>query len=191
MAVDQIIVIDDFLHSKDFEVVRSTLTGDSIKWKFSNAVDDGDKESGNFQFTHRLFANHQIQSELFWDIMPPVLYGLGVVSLIDVKVNLQTVSDRRKVKGFHVDIPDTSSHRTAVLCFDTCDGATLFQDNEKEVKSLQNRLVDFPAHMVHTGVSQTNSVTRIVLNVNYYPHDKRVLDKAVEPLSESIMRNAK
>lgn len=191
MEIEEPIIIDNFLYEQDFDTVRKVLMAESMTWKFSNSVQNGDRENGNFQFTHRLFANHQIQSDFFWDIMPPVLYGLGVVSLIDVKVNLQTVSDKRKVKGFHVDIPNTSAHRTALLCFDTCDGATLFQDSEKEVTSVQNRLIDFPSSMVHTGVSQTDSVTRIVLNVNYYPHDMRVLGKAIEPLSESIIRNAK
>jgi len=186
VEIGEPIIIDSFLHEQDFNAVRGVVMSNAMKWKFSNAVREGDKEDGNFQFTHRLFCDHQIQSESFWDIMPPVLYGLGAVSLIDAKINLQTASDIRKIKGFHTDIPNTSSHRTAVFCFSTCNGATLFKDSKREVESVQNRLIDFSGGVVHTGIGQTDTVSRVILNINYYPHDKRVFGPAVKPLSEAI-----
>lgn len=188
MEVEQAIVIDNFLHEQDFNTVRNIIMDESMQWRFASAVYPGDRELGKFHFVHSLFSDHQIQSDLFWDIMPPVLYGLGVLSLIDAKINLQTVSNQQEAKGFHVDMQGTGSHRTAVLCFSTCNGSTIFQDSGLKIQSVQNRIIDFPGNVFHAGVGQTDTVSRVVMNINYYPHDKRVFGPAVEPLSEAVGR---
>ena len=48
----------------------------------------------------------------------------------------------------------------------TNNGYTKFEDGTK-VESVANRLVTFPASMMHTGTSCTDKKIRIVINFNY------------------------
>ena len=35
------------------------------------------------------------------------------------------------------------------------------------IKNVANRIVEFPSHIKHRGVSQTDTKTRILMNINY------------------------
>ena len=45
---------------------------------------------------------------------------------------------------------------------------TLFEKNNKKVKSEENRIVIFDAKMKHAGTNTTNQKKRVVLNLNYF-----------------------
>jgi hypothetical protein len=71
----------------------------------------------------------------------------------------------------HWDISNTETHKpfkhitTAILNFTTCNGGTKIGD--KIYTSKANELLIFNNTIKHSGIIQTDTSTRIVLNINW------------------------
>ena len=55
---------------------------------------------------------------------------------------------------------------TSIFFINTNNGYTMFETGKK-VPSVENRLVTFPNNLMHTGISQTDTKSRVTLNLNY------------------------
>jgi Rps23 Pro-64 3,4-dihydroxylase Tpa1-like proline 4-hydroxylase len=58
------------------------------------------------------------------------------------------------------------NNTTAIFYLNNNNGYTIFEDGSK-VDSVENRLVVFNSNVMHSGVSQTDSKVRCVINLNY------------------------
>jgi len=171
-------IIDNFLNTEDFKKLQNLVSSNSFPWYWSKILSDYDfgnstkcnKDTDlNHQFFHVLYINHKISSD-FYEHFIPILENLKVRSLLRMKLNLNFKTEKLIKHGFHCDYPYKDS-KTAVIYFNTNDGFTEFDtDNKvlKSIKSVENRAVIFDANLKHTGTTCTNSPRRIVLNVNYF-----------------------
>ena len=85
---------------------------------------------------------------------------------IRVKANLGWKKEKHLVSGWHTDLPYTNS-TTAQLHINTNNGYTLLETGDK-VESIENRLVLFPCDILHTGITQTDTNIRVLLNFNFF-----------------------
>ena len=121
--------------------------------------------------------------------------------LIRMKMNLYTNKGKQVKHGVHNDIFSNGRPNpnvvTAVFNFTTCNGSTIIFDKDengeytKEVKlpSVENSIAMFNCPHPHYGVTQSDTPTRIVLNINLEkayvdPMGKDLGDEGFEPLED-------
>ena len=121
----------------------------------------------NFMFCHTFYVQHRPKSELFSKYIEPLLSHMQVHSLIRVKANLTTRTEKIIKHGFHRDYKGVDNSFTSILYLNTNDGYTEFENGTK-VESIENRLITFPVSYLHTGTTCTDKPFRSVINFNYY-----------------------
>ena len=173
-------IYDNFLEKEDFQVLQTTLMGITFPWFFNEKTsikymenqtffrdDKTDATENDYQFTHAFYQNFQITSN-FFSIIDPLLIKINPSSIIRIKANLTTKTNRPMVYGLHVDkLNAPSNFKSAVYYVNTTNGPTIFEDGT-EIESIENRLVVFDTNMVHSAVSQTDTKTRVIINLNFY-----------------------
>ena len=160
-------VVDNFLDKEDFMKLQLYMLDPQVfPWYFQNTKDfEVDEDLNQYQFTHIFFQDYKPFSDYF-HLLQPLLKKLEVKSLIKVKANLNPYSPKLHKGYFHNDTPHNSL--TAVYYLNENNGYTLFEKNNKKVKSEENRIVIFDAKMKHVGTNTTNRKKRVVLNLNYF-----------------------
>ena len=160
-------VVDNFLDKEDFMKLQLYMLDPQVfPWYFQNTKDfEVDEDLNQYQFTHIFFKDYKPFSDYF-HLLQPLLKKLEVKSLIKVKANLNPYSPKLYKGHFHTDTPFNSL--TAIYYLNENNGYTLFEKNNKKVKSEENRIVIFDAKMKHTGTNTTNQKKRVVLNLNYF-----------------------
>jgi hypothetical protein len=160
---------DNFLDDVSFTQIQSVfIDNPNFPWFYSNGISELDTSSDvyKFQFTHSLFKENQGIASDFFQYIKPLINQINPKVLIRVKANLGTPTPINLEGGYHTDIDLVC--KTAVFYLNENDGYTLFEDGTK-VETKKNRFVSFDSHNKHTGVSQTNSRVRCVININYIP----------------------
>ena len=176
-------IIDNFLDKELFKKLQNFLLGDEFPWFYNEEkvilekvkplfapLKDYPSESQH-QFTHTFLGNHLNHS---WSSYTPhiaiLLHKIKPRVWIRVKSNLTNITSKAGVSGWHYDnitdgVPwkDTT---TAIFYVNTNNGYTIFE-NEKKVPSLENRIAIFPNNILHSGISQTDTKTRVTINLNY------------------------
>ena len=172
-------IIDNYLNKEVFKTLQDALLSNEFPWfyneskvtKPSCSPIKGYETQDQHQFTHTFFGNEQ---NLNWTpttaIVAPLLDKIKPRVWIRVKLNLSTINSKPLVGGWHCDmLPDKVSRSDTTTTFfyiNTNNGYTMFENGDK-VPSVENRLVTIPNNILHTGVSQTDKKTRVVLNLNY------------------------
>jgi len=158
-------IVDNFLSKEDFESVQSQMFSSCTPWYYNSFITDPEQdEVGKFQFTHTFFRNDEISSELFMNL-EPILRKINFSYLIRIKANLGTKTEKPALGGFHSDYENC---KTAIFYVNSNNGYTLFEDGTK-IDSIENRFVEFDSNLEHSGVSQTDTQVRCVINFNYLP----------------------
>lgn len=163
--MSEVQIIDNVLPEDDYNKIAKIVNGDQFPWKFCPTT-TGDEvgRDFDFQFVHPLFVCCKCVSP-YWDEFDPVIEHLKIGGIIRAKLNLQTQTHVHMEGGYHTDT--RMEHLTSVMYFDDSNGYTKFEETGQEVQSKANRLLTFPSHMRHTGVSQTDQQKRVVLNLNW------------------------
>ena len=180
--MDDIQIIDNFLDKKYFKELQEIVFSHNFGWSRSYNEEDG------FQFVHQLFLTLPLElsfrdfEELrspFFNKFVPVLKELKVSSLMRIKANLLSRTEKRVIHGWHTDIivdnyaadyPNLKNGKTSILYMNTNNGVTIFEDSKKEVESIENRMAIFPTTTRHTGTTNTDPdiPDRCVINFNYF-----------------------
>jgi hypothetical protein len=165
---DSLKVEDNFLSVEDFSQVESIFIDNfDFPWYMNDKILASAKKSVDdykVQLTHTFFReNTGIQSN-FFQYLTPLIDAIKPSVLLRVKANLGTKTPTHIEGGYHTDFD--FSCRTAVFYINNNNGFTLFEDGNK-VESKANRFVSFNSNQRHTGVSQTDTNVRYVLNINY------------------------
>jgi len=168
-------IIDNFLDKEIFlKLQYEILSSRFFAWYFQDFkdfkevahVDKITKHDLNqYQFTHLFYEKYRPCSESFY-LIEPLLNKLKVKSLIRIKANLIPYSPKFYEGYFHTDTDHKSL--TAIYYFNTNNGYTSFEKNNKKVGCQENRIVIFDSQMKHTGTNTTNKKKRVVLNINYF-----------------------
>ena len=163
-------IIDNFVSDIFFNSFKNKILDRDFAWYHQNSkVSDNDNQQ---QFTHVFYQNNSLHTEkVNFELIKPILYTLNVKTLLRVKLNLQIKEDKVKPTLFHTDnkIKDST---TAIFYLNTNNGKTLFENN-KEVKSVANRVVIFPSYLKHAGTTHTDTKYRIVLNINFIKKENK------------------
>lgn len=160
-------IINNFLPISDFEnLKKNILYNDSFPWYFNDGVNTD--YDGHFQFTHTFYKDHRIYSNLF-DFINPILLKLEINSLLRIKANLTTKSEKIIEHGFHSDFKFKKNIicTTAIYYLNNNNGYTKFKDGTK-ILSEENKLIYFNSDLEHLGTNCTDQNSRVVINLNYF-----------------------
>ena len=184
-------IIDNFLDKKIFKRLQAFLLGADCPWfynkskvKSSLKPDSPIKgyESNNpHQFTHAFLRSERWSN---WaENMAPLFNKINPRVWIRVKGNLSSIHAKHLVGEWHCDQhtngvawKDTT---TSIFYINTNNGYTMFENGQK-VPCLENRLAIFPNHMIHAGVSQTDTQVKVTLNLNYLNEKNKAKVKKLE-----------
>jgi len=158
-------IIDGFIDDNTHENLYKLFISNQFPWYYNNKVLHESDETvlNNFQFTHIIYDNSNIQSTAI-NLLHPILDKLNIKNLLRIKVNLNPRTDTIFEHGLHTDIDKKAI--TGVYYLNTCNGYTKFIDGNK-IYSVANRLVLFDSKIQHTGSTCTDSKLRLVMNINY------------------------
>ena len=185
-------IYDNCLPSNDFIIMKEILLGPVFSWNYNSKVvakkytgtkpiinDYADEDEDMYQFTNMLYLAEgpgPYAPIALDDKFVPILRVLNVRGWLKIKANLGTKDPEHMVGGWHHDMhwPEEGDTRipyddtlTAILYMNTNNGYTLLETGYK-VESVENRLVIFPNNVLHTGVSQTDTNTRVLINFDFW-----------------------
>ena len=168
----------DFLPKMFFEKLSNIVNGNNFQWFFNASNLDATTPpfvtNDNFMFTHTFFREEQGKASDWFDTFEPILYSINekvkVNKLMRMKLNLYTNQNKKVKQGSHCDILDEKDKplkdvNTAILNFTTCNGETKI--GNKTYNSKANELLIFNNTIKHSGITQTDTQKRIVLNINW------------------------
>jgi hypothetical protein len=165
----EIKVIDNFLQKEDFVQLKSFFCSEYFPWYFNSSKSGiSEDEDDHFQFIHNFYFNYMgntVQSNLL-EYLFPLIKKINPISLIRVKANLTTKTIKNEVYGFHTDVNPKEFIKTGVFYLQNTNGGTIF-DDDNVIECVENRFVYFPSGLLHSGISATDTKSRIVINFNY------------------------
>ena len=155
---------NNFLEEKDFKKIKNFFFDEKCLWSYrphQTHNDDG-------FFAHDIFLNFQPVSISF-NLLEPLLKKLSVNknNLIQIRANLLISKPEHKYSEFHIDCKSDEDFTTAIFYLNTCNGSTIFEKNNAEIKSEENKLLVFDGNLKHKAKSQTDTYRRIVINFNF------------------------
>ena len=158
-------IIDNYLNQKDFLNIKNTLESSDFPWYYQKNINDSHLEKDlDCYFTHYLF-NQKNGKSSFYHIVKPILNKLNVKALIRIKCNIYPRTEKLEIHKPHFDY--TYKHKGAIFYVNTNDGKTIL-DKNKQIGSVENRLLLFEPHFLHKSTSTTNAKVRININFNYF-----------------------
>ena len=163
----------NLLPARYFNKLKHLVTGSAFPWYFTNQTVSypGVKEDKHFMFVHVLYNTIPPApiSHLFKEF-EPILYFLDfpIKELLRMKLNLYTNQNKKIKHVRHTDVYDEKNKprenvTLSILNFITCNGGTIIKD--KKYPSNENELLIFDNLNKHSGIVQTDTQTRIVLNI--------------------------
>jgi len=162
-------IIDNFLPKELFNNIKNLLTNNNyFPWYLSHGVTD--ENDGYIQFCHTFYFNNEKLSSHF-NVLEPVLNQLKIDSLVRIKANLLSKTNKIIEHGFHEDITYNDKNliaNTAVYYLNTNNGYTKFKDKDIIVDSVENRMLIFKSNLKHCGTTCTDSDFRAVINFNWF-----------------------
>jgi len=166
----------NLLPSMFFNKLKDIVVGKDFPYYFTKeTVSLKVKEpTSHFMFNHLLFTPEQGKTSGWFDMFEPIIYYLNekikVKELLRMKLNLYTNQNKKITHGSHIDFSDENKipykgTNIAILNFITCNGGTKI--NEKIYTSNANEALIFNNELMHSGITQTDAPTRIVLNIGW------------------------
>ncbi len=182
-------VYDNCLDNEVFKKIQTELLSDRFAWFYNeiivpselailkgSPIEGRDTDLGVYRFVHRFYM--VLSGYIFsWPtetkLITPALQILDPRAWVRVDASLGYPTTEHACGGWHYDINDGNKLpdpriKSAILYFNTNNGYTLFETGDK-IKSVENRLIIFPCDIFHTGVTQTDTKTRVLLNFNFFP----------------------
>jgi len=174
MNKKEIRIEKNFLPSIFFDKLKDLVTGRYFPWYFLKYTvsDAGVKQDKDFMFYHILYnTDGSLTSSDYFKDFEPILYffdgKIKIKKLLRMKLNLYTNQNKIIEHASHTDInnkliPDP--HATiSLLNFVNCNGGTKVEG--KKYPSKENELLIFNNLNKHSGIVQTDTPTRVVLNI--------------------------
>jgi hypothetical protein len=162
-------VIDNFLPNNVFTNIKNTISTNTFPWFYNDHVCFKNGEENllnNFMFTHNAFKiDKNVRISEYFSLFQDVLSKLNIIALVRIKLNLMLKTEKPVTHCMHTD-SDEDFYKSAILYFENNDGGTVFE-NKEFIQNKENRIVLFNSNMKHSGVSQTNTKRRTVLNIVY------------------------
>lgn len=168
-----VIIKNNFLPLIFYNRLKQIVTGNELNWFYQNRTLESSVAQDQFMFTHQLCRVAKGKTSPFFEIFEPIKYWLAedieFTDLIRMKLNLYTNQNKRIEQEKHHDLRDKSTSEIvpgvtlAIFNFTTCNGGTII--NDKEYASHENEALIFSNNDEHGGIVQTDTPTRIALNI--------------------------
>ena len=155
---------NNFLEDKSFKGIKNFFFDEKCLWSYRPHQTNNDDGF----FAHDIFLNFQLVSTSF-KLLEPLLKKLNVNkdNLIQIRANLLISKPEHKYSKFHIDCKSNEDFTTAIFYLNTCNGSTIFEKDNTEIKSEENKLLVFDGNLKHKAKSQTDTHKRIVINFNF------------------------
>lgn len=164
--------IDNFLIPPYFDKLKEIVYSPNFNWFYQPSSLNDLERCNNFMFTHKLWdlndGNNSNYFTEFWHLFLYLKHHTKCKELLRMRLNLYTNQNKKIYHGKHYDITkeDGKPHEDitiAVFNFTSCNGSTIVDG--KEFRSKENSAVIFPNTLEHQGTIQTDTNTRVVLNI--------------------------
>ena len=165
-------ITDEFLPQQEFSAIQKTLTSEMFPWYYINSVVEGYRgDVDDFFFCHVFYNRMAGQESPFLKILKPIIKRLDVRKsffsrnkLLRAKANLYHRTERLVYHPPHIDfeVPNYS----CLFYINSNNGLTVVGEN-REIESVENRLVIFDGSQPHHSTSTTNEKMRININFNF------------------------
>jgi hypothetical protein len=163
-------VINNFLLKDYYKELKEIVHSNKFGW-FYHAGTTRHPDDKNYMFAHSLYKDNRINSD-FYNKFEPLKYFISshipFNKLLRIKLNLYPNQGKQIKHRPHHDqedennVPDKNI-RIGVFNFTTCNGSTVI--GNKKIASQENQIVFFENTIEHYGITQTDTDTRIVLNI--------------------------
>jgi hypothetical protein len=161
-------VIDNFLPKEQFEAIQNMMMRNkNLTWFYEpNVVCPTQELKNTMYFVHMFYENYAPRSAFMGDIFP-LIQKLDAKSLIRIKGNMfpNLNSNERIKEPFHADYD--FKHKGAIYYVNTNNGPTVFEDGT-EIEAVENRILLFEPHKMHTMMYCTDQKVRVNININYF-----------------------
>lgn len=154
--------IENFLNKDSFEGIEKIFFSYPNYFPWYLGPGKSFEGDGHLQFVHLFFNENKINSPYFKEL-DPIIDALKPKTLIRIKANLLSKTDKIIEHPYHIDSKDC---KTAIFYINTNNGFTKFK-NGKIIKSEKNKLIKFNSNLEHGGSTCTDTNVRIVINFNY------------------------
>lgn len=158
-------IIDNFLPDENFSKVKNVIMGSSFPWYYLPSVAfEGDENDKHYFMSHVFYKDNAIKSDFYGFLLDNFLYKININKLIRIKANFFPRTEVLSYNKRHTDYVE--SHKGCVFSINTCDGATVL-DNDKKVESIENRILFHNPSKKHNSTTCTNAKGRFNIVVNY------------------------
>ena len=165
-------IIDNYLKKEDFVKIQKWVLNRDFLWHFVDKPNVTSTDEKQFQFG-RVFVQYDNVIvndvvEYLKIILKPYCKNKNIqVGINRAKINMYiNVDNKSRGLGIHQDIEDEKNYKTLLFYLDTNDGCTEFENGER-VETVENRALIFDAHLHHQTITQTNSLFRRNININF------------------------
>ena len=165
-------IVDNFLDIKDFENIKNIVNHLKFPWEIISQANKNSSDERHFQLMHSLHYYPYRQSKHLDNIMKPLAKKIKIhfdvkkINLVRARVNCFFRQNEQLEYGYHKDINNNDNLINCLFYLDTNNGYTEFKTGEK-VKTVENRILFFSNTLWHQTVSQTDSLFRKNLNLNF------------------------
>tara|TARA_R100001509_G_C4788697_1_gene188992 strand:+ start:55 stop:555 length:501 start_codon:yes stop_codon:yes gene_type:complete len=158
-------IIKNYLEKEYFETLKKTIFNNNFPFYFSDYVSypSDTRKITDFFFYHIIYKNFTPKSNYF-PMFEPLLTKLNIKSLIRIKINMYTRTEKIIKHSMHTDTK--YEHKGAILSLNKCNGGTWIED--KFIESEENQMVLFDPSKPHSSTSCTNDQVRVNIILNYF-----------------------
>mgnify|MGYP006155808083 CR=1 FL=1 len=174
---------DNFLDIESFHTIQTKLLSTEVHWHYQDFLGVSNEryepykklqdQNSQFYFSHAFYEGYAWCSP-FAEILEPLLLKIKPISILMIRANLTTRTNKIIEGSFHSDlkgfIPDEDKLKqwtTAIFYLNNTDGYTKLSDGTI-IESKSNRLLTMSSDTEHLGATCTDQKRRVVINLNYY-----------------------
>lgn len=169
-------VIDNFLPNNEFKSIKNLILDEYFPWYYYRYTAEHTTHSYDFQFVHNFF--NLIPRSDYFPNLKPLIDSLEAAALLRIKANLTPRSPEPFINKYHLDIEDVRG-LSGIFYINTNNGFTEL-DRSIRIESVENRLLLFDNRTIHAGSTNSDSQTRILLNLNFIPKISSEFYKLIE-----------
>ena len=165
-------VLNNFFDINEFKYICDIVEQETFTWGLIKKANNHSTDERQFQLKHETHSFGREISPFSGVLIQPIMRrlkeikGYQSVGVTRAKVNCFVKSEQNLGLGFHKDITDSDMWMTLLLYLDTNNGYTELKTGEK-IPTVANSALIFSAHELHQTVTQTDTMFRRNININY------------------------
>ena len=152
-------IIDNFLTKEQNKLIEKTLSANTFPWYYVDGIIENDD---HYHLNHSFMLAGKVNSDYF-SIIEPLLKKIKYKNILRIRSNLTLKHVKKITYSKHRD--DHVPHKVLLYYVNTTNAGTFLEN--KKIQCKKNRAVIFNGNIWHSPIAQTDTKTRIVINVTY------------------------